>query len=560
NLSFAFRGNNALRKLMHARFLQRGRRGGLSMAIMNPTDPIEPAADAPTELIGAIDAVIDNATAQATERLVTLASQISAGPAPAQPAKSAAAANSRPSLQELILSGSTDGLNELLDAEIAASGSAMEVINGPLMAAMNRVGELFGQGKIFLPQVVRAANVMRCAVDYLTPLFANEDKTDNRPKMVLATVRGDVHDIGKNIVATVMRCAGFEVIDLGVMVPADDIVATAMSVDADAIGVSGLISPSLEEICNVARTLQERGARIPLFVGGATTSALHTAVKIAPLYSAPVVHTLDAASLPPKVLHLGELYPGIRNEQEQLRQTYLQRASQLDMAQARLRGEAVDSPAPTPLRTGRFDFTPTLADLEPLINWRGYLGELSITPDFNNPQVQEVISDAKADLKKLGFTARARAIITPARRTAPEEITANGVRIATPRSLRPNDRCPALADYVATDGDHIGLFAVSVAADSGSITDSILANRLAEAATAWLHAKVRAELWGIPADQGIRPAVGYPSLPDHSLIFTLDKLLNLADLGIELTETGAMKPLSSTCGIIIAHKNSRYFA
>lgn len=560
NLSFAFRGNNALRKLMHARFLQRGRRNGLSMAIMNPSDPIEPAADAPAELIEAIDAVIDNATAKATERLVTLASQITPTPTAAPQAKSAAPGSDKPTLNDLILSGSTEGLNELLDAEIATLGSAMKVINGPLMAAMNRVGELFGDGKIFLPQVVRAANVMRCAVDYLTPLFSNEGTADNRPKMVLATVRGDVHDIGKNIVATVMRCAGFEVIDLGVMVPADDIVNTAMSVNADAIGVSGLISPSLEEICNVARTLQARGAEIPLFVGGATTSALHTAVKIAPLYSAPVVHTLDAASLPPKVMRLNDLYPEIRREQEALRQSYLQRTPQLDLEQARQRCEAVDYPAPTPLRTGRFDFSPTLADLEPLINWRGYLGELSITPDFNNPKVLEVISDAKADLKKLAFTARARALILPAQRTAPEEITVGNIRITTPRSLRPNDRCPALADYVAAEGDHIGLFAVSIAAEAGSITDSILANRLAEAATAWLHAKVRAELWGIPESQGIRPAVGYPSLPDHQLIFTLDKLLNLGDLKIGLTNTGAMKPLSSTCGLIIAHPNSRYFA
>ncbi len=560
NLSFAFRGNNALRKLMHARFLQRGRLGGLSMAIMNPSDPIEPPVNADAELIEAIDSVIDNATAQATERLVSLASQLAPAPALTKAKPAGEKNNAKPTLEELILSGSTDGLHALLDAEVAGCGSAMAVINGPLMSAMNRVGELFGQGKIFLPQVVRAANVMRSAVDYLTPLFANESQTDNRPKMVLATVRGDVHDIGKNIVATVMRCAGFEVIDLGVMVPADVIADKALEVNADAIGVSGLISPSLEEMCRIARTLQERGARIPLFVGGATTSALHTAVKIAPLYSAPVVHTLDAASLPPKVLHLSELYPAIKQEQEQLRLNYSQRTPQLSIEQARLRSEAVDTPAPAPMLTGRFDFTSTLADLEPLINWRGYLGELSITPDFNNPQVLEVIDRAKADLRKLRFTARARALILPARRTAPEEITVDGIRIATPRSLRPNDRCPALADYVAAQGDHIGLFGVSVAADAGSITDSILANRLAEAATAWLHAKVRSELWGIADNQGIRPAVGYPSLPDHSLIFTLDKLLNLADLGIELTDTGAMKPLSSTCGLIISHQQSRYFA
>lgn len=559
NLSFSFRGNNPLRKLMHARFLERGHTMGLSMAIMNPADPIATDKTTDSRLLEAIDAVIDNATDKATSALIELSAGIVAD-TPAQ-AKTTAPITAKITLNSLILTGNKNGLKELLEEEVAACGSAMAVVNGPLMSAMNEVGELFGAGKIFLPQVVRAADVMRAAVDYLTPLFPAGETSANKPKMVLATVRGDVHDIGKNIVATVMRCAGFEIIDLGVMVPADVIVDTALRENADAIGLSGLISPSLEEMCVVARTLESHGAKIPLFIGGATTSDLHTAVKIAPLYSAPVVHTLDAASLPPKVLRIKELYPQIQQEQEQLRNSYEQRIPLLDLNEARSRSEAVNTPSPSPKATGTFDFQPTLSELEPLINWRGYLGELSIVPDFSNPEVRKVVDEAKNELRELHFQVNARVIIAPARRSAAEEISVGNIGIATPRSLRPLKSCPALADYVAPQGDHIALFAVSVnARTEEKITRAVLANRLAEAATEWLHRRVRSELWGIKDGQGIRPAVSYPSLPDHSLIFTLNKLLNLNELGITLTETGAMNPLSSTCGIIIAHEAARYFA
>ncbi len=558
NLSFAFRGHNQLRRLMHARFLQRGISMGLSMAIMNPGEDIAPPADVSPQMIDAIDRVIDNATPEATETLMAAV----AGMASSEDAPKNIATGSRPcSLDELILAGRTDGLETLLDAEVNRLGSSMAVINGPLMEAMNRVGELFGQGRMFLPQVVRASEVMRAAVDYLTPLFGSEKSADARPKILLATVRGDVHDIGKNIVATVMRCSGFEVIDLGVMVPAETIVDTALAEQVDAIGLSGLISPSLEQMCEVASMLRQRGARIPLFVGGATTSAMHTAVKIAPLYPAPVVHTSEAASLPPTVKKIKELWPEIQAEQQRLRREHADRLSRLTPEQARLRSEAVQTPAPVPRNVGFFDFQPSIHELAPLINWRGYLGELSIVPDFQNPDVIKVIDEAKAELKDLDVTVRARVAILPAFRSAPEEITVSNGALTTPRSLRPLDHCPALADYVALQNDHIGLFATSVTLNSSaSIIRSVLANRLAEAATEWLHRKVRADLWGLPDSQGIRPAVGYPSLPDHSLIFDIDKILGLGDVGIRLTETGSMQPLSSTCGIIIGHQSARYFA
>lgn len=558
NLSFAFRGHNQLRKLMHARFLQRGRSMGLTMAILNPADETEPAPGVSHQLIDAIDSVIDNASPEATETLLSLAAEL---PRTVEAIKSKADESHLSSVEELILAGRTAGLESLLDAVVSRLGSAMAVINGPLMEAMNRVGVLFSQGELFLPQVVRAADVMRAAVDYLTPLLGTEESGGERPKIVLATVRGDVHDIGKNIVATVMRCSGFEVIDLGVMVPAETIVDTAIARQAVAIGLSGLISPSLDRMSEVAALLQSRGASIPLFVGGATTSDMHTAVKIAPLYSAPVVHTAEAATLPPVVVKIKELWPEIRREQERLRREFADRKPCLSIDEARLRSEVVQSPSPTPLKSGYFDFEPTVNELVPLINWRGYLGELSIVPDMQNPEVIKVLDDAKSELMNLDVMVKVRVAILPAFRSAPEAITVNNVQIATPRSLRRLENCPALADYIAPQNDHIGLFATSVMLNSErDIVRSVLANRLAEAATEWLHRKVRSELWGIPDGQGIRPAVGYPSLPDHSLIFDIDKILHLSDIGIKLTETGAMQPLSSTCGLIFAHRESRYFA
>lgn len=558
NLSFAFRGHNRLRKLMHARFMQRGRSMGLSMAIMNPSDEITPPADTPPVLLNAIDRVIDNAVPDAIDSLMAAAVALPANetltPAPVSSSKQA-------SIQQLILSGLSDGIEPLIDEEIKRLGGAMEVINGPLMEAMNRVGELFAEGRIFLPRVVSASEVMRAAVDYLTPMLGTDKMAVARPKIVLATVLGDVHDIGKNIVATVMRCAGYEVIDLGVMVPAETIVETAIAERADAIGLSGLISPSLEQMCEVADTLERRSAKIPLFVGGATTSDIHTAVKIAPLYSAPVVHTSEAASLPPAVNRIKELWPEIQHTQQRLREEYADRQPRLTLDVARSRSEAVQNPAPTPENIGVFDFEPGLQELVPLINWRGYLGELSITPDMQNPEVIKVLEEAKAELRRLDVTVKARVAIFPAFRSAPEEIRVNNVVIATPRTLRQLDRCPALADYIAPENDHIGLFATSVTLNSEkNIIRSVLANRLAEAATEWLHRKVRGELWGLHEGQGIRPAVGYPSLPDHSLIFVIDRILHLDDLGIRLTETGAMQPLSSTCGLIIGHQAARYFA
>ncbi len=570
NLSFSFRGNNDVRKAMHAMFIDEAVKAGLSMAIVNPAAPMAPTETMSAELLGAIGAVLHNSDAEATDRLIALATAMKAAALPAKPVVRQSAEPMHPTLDQLILHGNDSGLYGLLDDELSHL-KAMQVINGSLMSAINEVGRLFGEGKIFLPQVVKSASVLRKAIDYLTPMLeadTAESTAAARPTMVIATVKGDVHDIGKNIVATVMRCSGFEVIDLGVMVPPEKIIDTAVEAKADIIALSGLITPSLDEMCKVAQMLEERGLRIPLFVGGATTSDLHTAVKIAPLYSAPVVRTADAASLPPKALHIKELAPLIREEQDAMRKKFAMRDSLLSIDEARMRSVAIESPAISPACTGTFDFTPSVKELMPLINWRAFMGEWSVRPDDRGEEKDRLLNDAKTELQSLDAKIKARAVIADASRTDAEVIATSGIEIATPRTLLPNPvtgKCPALADFVAEKDDHIALFAVSVNYSDEACDEyrllmrRILCHRLAEAATSWLHDKVRT-LWGLAPGSGIRPAVGYPCLPDHQLVFTLDKVLHLDQLGISLTEKGAMSPDASTCGLIIGHTSAKYFS
>ncbi len=574
NLSFAFRGNNELRKAMHALFISHARQRGLSMAIMNPAAPASPTADMPPQMLQAIDDVLLNRRPDADDRLLEIAAEMMARKlsAGAKPTTTQPETQKR-TLTELIISGSDDGLCAKLDEALIAQGSAMTVINRTLMEAMNKVGELFGAGKMFLPQVVRSASIMKKAVEYLAPHIQNDNNDcaaeTRRPVMVLATVKGDVHDIGKNIVGIVMRCSGFEVVDLGVMTPAEDIVAATVKHSADIIGLSGLITPSLNEMCTVASALEARGLKVPLFVGGATTSAMHTAVKIAPLYSAPVVRTADAASLPPLAMKIADpaTAGAIAEEQARLRRQYDLKHHALPLEKAREHSVAVTSPAPTPRQCGQFDYHPTVGNLLPLVNWRAFLGEWSMDPNGKSPEAKKLIEQAKSELTSIPIQINARVLIARATKSAPETIVTNTIELQTPRLCVPNPvngECPALADFVAPAGDHIAAFAVAVHAPETTdqfrqLLRQTASHRLAEAATSWLHNKLRTELWCIDPNQGIRPAVGYSSLPDHALIFQIDRLLHLGELGITLTENGAMTPGASTCGLIIAHPTARYF-
>lgn len=574
NLSFAFRGNNELRKAMHALFIYHARQRGLSMAIMNPSAPVEPTTDMSPQMLQAIDDVLLNRRPDADDRLLEIAADMMARKQSSGPKSSTTRSETKNrTLAELIISGSDNGLCAKLDEALIAQGSAMTVINRTLMEAMNKVGELFGAGKIFLPQVVRSASIMKKAVEYLTPHIENNNDAHagetRQPVMILATVKGDVHDIGKNIVGIVMRCSGFKVVDLGVMTPTEDIVEAAIKHNADIIGLSGLITPSLNEMCTVAAALEARGLKVPLFVGGATTSAMHTAVKIAPLYSAPVVHTADAASLPPLAMKIANpaTARAIAEEQTQLRRQYDLKHNALPLEKAREHSVAVTSPAPAPHRCGQFDYHPAVVDLLPLINWRAFLGEWSMDPNGKVPEAQKLIEHAKSELSSLPIRINVRVLIAPVTKSGPETIVTNGIELQTPRLCVPNPisgECPALADFVAPAGDHIAAFAVAV--HTQETTDEFrqllrqtASHRLAEAATAWLHNKLRTELWGIDRNQGIRPAVGYSSLPDHTVIFQIDRLLHLGELGITLTENGAMTPGASTCGLIISHPAARYF-
>lgn len=583
NLSFAFRGNNKLREAMHTMFIAHARERGLDMAIVNPSTSLDSSSVSP-QIAVAIDDVLFNRHSDAVRNLLDIAARMTddssgaSSPSVHLPAE-------KVTLEQMVLTGNADGIEAAISCELQRRGSAMAVVENCLMAAMNRVGELFGAGKMFLPQVVRSATVMKSAVEILKPRIEADntmtpDSAQSGRIMVIATVKGDVHDIGKNIVAVVMRCSGFKVIDLGVMVPAKDIIDAAKREKADVIGLSGLITPSLREMAEVALLMQAEGLTIPLCVGGATTSELHTAVKLAPLYSGGVVHTADAASLPRVATLLANpvtreaALADIAGKQQALRDSYAGKSPRLTLADARERADAVTGPASAPcVAPGVYDFDLVSADVADLINWRAFLGEWSMNPAEPSDEAERLTADAKKVVEDLADqkVIKARAVVCRAHRTVNDEIVLNDGTLTLPmaRALEPNSatgRCLSLSDFVAESDDHIALFAVTAKLPVNGTTDypdmmrQIVAHRLAEASTEWLHRRVCTELWNLPERSGIRPAVGYPSLPDQSLIFRLDSLLHYNDLGITLTSTGAMSPSASTSGLIILHPSARYFA
>lgn len=639
NLSFAFRGNNKLREAMHSIFLQRAIEAGLDMAIINPATRINPD-DVPYELRQIIeDALFDNPGEAATERLIAMGQNMSSTESGINKAAASIStiitgpSDPESQIVQQIIHADVRGIDKQLDLCLAAGLSAMQIIDGPLMEGMNTVGRLFGEGKLFLPQVVKSAGAMKTAVNHLTPYIEQENSnilSNNKRNMILATVKGDVHDIGKNIVSVIMRCNGWEIIDLGVMVEPERIIDEAISHKVAAIGLSGLITPSLAEMVTVASMMQSRGLTIPLFVGGATTSALHTAVKIAPLYPSGVtIHTSEAASMPgiaAKITgadaqqHIDE----IKNLQHKIYNDYLEKKNketlQSDSTNS-LHHHITEITSPSPL-TPVSTFELPVAEIVPFINWRAFLDAWDLPPSLAQiatihgcdhckaqwlsqvdekqkaqaVQAMQLIKEARRELDyliKKSAAAKARVMILPAttHNENIEIVTPAGdkVTIHTPRQLVGVKDRPklSLADFLVSNGDYIGLFAVTTA---GLISDRItslskqgdeyhsmlmqtLADRLAEAATEVMHYRVRSSLWGYsPLEtldpstfmehryRGIRPAVGYPSLPDQSIIFTLNKILDYNSIGIQLTENGAMIPAASTTGLLFASPEARYFA
>ncbi|MGI9622494.1 MAG: methionine synthase, partial [Acidimicrobiales bacterium] len=624
NLSFAFRGNNPLREAMHTVFLYHAVRAGLGMAIVN-AGRLPVYEDIEPDIRERIEDVIFNRRDDATERLIEVASE-------AQDRTTAVQADEAwrdAAVEGRLIHALVHGLDEhiVADAEEARVGSdrALDVIEGPLMDGMNVVGDLFGAGKMFLPQVVKSARVMKKAVAHLEPFVASEGRSaETAGTVVLATAKGDVHDIGKNIVGVVLGCNNYEIIDLGVMVPAHEIIDAATRTNADIVGVSGLITPSLDEMVHVATTMQDEGFTTPLLIGGATTSKVHTAVKIDPAYQHSVVHVPDASRAVGVVSqllgHASEQYVGsVADEYESVRVERSEAAKPkalVDVEAARsnrLRVDWASHEAAEPKFTGPRELDIQLHTLCDYIDWTPFFRTWDLVGTYpkilNDATVGEsarsVFEDANTMLDKLvsegWLEPRAVVGFWPANSTGDDiEVFPDRTRsqkLATLHTLRQQvahaDDRPnyALADFIAPADsgvkDHIGAFVVSTGAnvaelaaqyeaehdDYSQIMIKALADRLAEALAEHVHHLVRSDLWGYQNQtfsnqeligeryQGIRPAPGYPACPDHTEKRTIFSLLEATErIGVELTESYAMAPAASVSGLYFAHPQSRYFA
>ena len=633
NISFAFRGNNTVREAMHAAFLYHAIGAGMDMGIVN-AGQLAVYEDLPEALKNAVEDVLLNRRSDATERLLEIAESYRDAGAGAARDEDAVAWREQDvdgRLRYALVHGIADHVVDDTEEARQAADRALDVIEGPLMDGMNVVGDLFGAGKMFLPQVVKSARVMKKAVAHLVPFIEEEKRAGGRVpetsgKIVTATVKGDVHDIGKNIVGVVLRCNNFEVIDLGVMVPAAQILDTARQEKADMIGVSGLITPSLDQMCRLAAEMERQGLDLPLLIGGATTSRMHTAVKIAPAYSGAVVHVMDASKA---VGVAGTLLSrerrqafiaDVRERYDAMRAAHSRGQSGkrlLSLAEARANRARPDwrrYRASVP----RFIGARTIADvgvaeLIPYIDWTPFFRSWELTGTY--PAILEdetvgeaarsLFDDARAMLESIvaegSFAPQAAVGFWPAWSVDDDiEVFANGERerpIATLHTLRqqvtrererPNH---ALADFVAPQGsavdDHVGGFAVTIGDgvdrmaeaherdhdDYSAIMVKALGDRLAEAFAEFLHERTRKELWGYAPSEalandeligeryrGIRPAPGYPACPDHSETRTIFTLLEAeARTGLQLTESCAMWPASSVCGLYFSHPESTYF-
>ena len=634
NVSFSFRGNNPVREAIHAVFLYHAIEAGLDMGIVN-AGALAVYDEVDAELRERIEDVVLNRRADATERLLEIAEQYR-GSGDDADEKAAAEWRSMPvaerithSLVKGIDAHVQDDTEELRAAVVERGGRTIEVIEGPLMDGMNVVGDLFGAGKMFLPQVVKSARVMKKAVAYLIP-FIEEEKAndpalakakDTNGTIVMATVKGDVHDIGKNIVGVVLQCNNYEVIDLGVMVPAQKILDTAREHEADLIGLSGLITPSLDEMVNMASEMQRQGFEIPLLVGGATTSRAHTAVKVEPKYDGPVVWVKDASrSVPTAAALLSDeqrprLLAEIKADYDSLRARHAAKHDRpiLPLAKARENATPIDWSdyrPPAPRQTGVHvldDYD--LAELREFIDWQPFFNAWEMKGKFpdilNNPSTGEaarkLYDDAQEMLDRMiaekWVTARGVYGFWPAvgRGDDTELTTDDGAVVLHHLRQQGEHRAGvpnrSLADFVAPAEtgleDHVGGFAVTAGLglpdkiaefkadldDYSAILLEALADRLAEAFAERLHQRVRTEFWGYADDEsldnddliaeryrGIRPAPGYPACPEHTEKQTLWSLLDVeANTGIELTESMAMWPGASVSGWYFSHPQSQYF-
>jgi 5-methyltetrahydrofolate--homocysteine methyltransferase len=663
NLSFSFRGNDVVREAMHSAFLFHAVQAGLDMGIVN-AGQLAVYQDIPADLLELVEDVLFDRRPDATDRLVAFASTVSGSGTRRTVDLSWREAPVAQRLSHALVHGIVDFIDEDTEEARQQAARPLEVIEGPLMDGMKIVGDLFGAGKMFLPQVVKSARVMKRSVAYLEPFMAAEKEQaraeaaraeavdgaqadgaradgaradgaraeaaagagragarQGNGTVVLATVKGDVHDIGKNIVGVVLGCNNYDVIDLGVMVPAATILDTAVAEHADAVGLSGLITPSLDEMVAVATEMQRRGLKLPLLIGGATTSRQHTAVRIAPAYPGPTVHVADASRVVGVVADL--LHPDRaailaernRAEQDRLREQHANRVASplLTLGQARAnRARLAFDELPVPAFTGLRTVEPDLATLREFIDWQFLFVAWELKGRYPGilaqPEARELFDDANALLDQIikDDRLRARGVygFWPAHSDGDDLVVTNGLvstngPVSTNLVDAPGVRLPmlrqqtvkpdgrpnrSLADFLAPAGDHLGGFAVTVHGaealaaeyearqdDYRAIMVKALADRLAEAFAEYLHLRARRDWFEPDADpamddlhterfRGIRPAFGYPACPDHTLKQPLFDLLDAQSLGLALTESFAMTPAASVSGLLLAHPDARYFS
>ena len=633
NISFSFRGNNKVREAMHSAFLYHAIAAGMDMGIVN-AGMLEVYEEIEPELKVLVEDVLLNRRPDATERLVDFGESLKGAGTVASEKKTEEWRNG--TVEERLSHALVKGIDTYIEIDTEEArlklGRPLLVIEGPLMDGMSVVGDLFGAGKMFLPQVVKSARVMKKAVAHLTPFMEAEKaslaaaghEVKAQGKIVLATVKGDVHDIGKNIVGVVLACNNYEVIDMGVMVPCEKILERAKTEKADMIGLSGLITPSLDEMVHVAREMERQSFKLPLLIGGATTSRAHTAIKIAPHYSEPVVHILDASRAVPVTTSLlsddnkAAFVAEHRAQYESIRKAHsAPKLKLVPIATARARRTPIEWRAedlPVPAFTGIrvLDNFP-LATLRDFIDWSPYFhtwGMKGIYPrilddERQGAEARKIFDDGRALLDRIieGNLITARGVygFFPANAVGDDvdlytddtraEVLSRFHFLRQQANREGNEPCRSLADFIAPKetglSDYIGGFAVTSGIglkalcdhfraendDYNAIMAEAIADRLAEAFAECLHKRVREE-WGYGCEEGlsnedlihekyrgIRPAAGYPACPDHTEKGTLWRLLDVqANTGMLITESYAMWPGSSVSGLYFAHPESRYFS
>ena len=621
NVSFSFRGNNAVREAMHSAFLYHGIQSGMDMGIVN-AGMIEVYDEIPKDLLEHVEDVLLNRRSDATERLLAFAEKVKGSGKVKVEDNEWRKTSVEERLKHALVKGIVDFIEEDTEEARQKYDKPLHVIEGPLMDGMNVVGDLFGAGKMFLPQVVKSARVMKKSVAYLIPYLEEEKRLSgqeksSKGKILMATVKGDVHDIGKNIVGVVLACNNYDIVDLGVMVPAEKILDEAAKVGADIIGLSGLITPSLDEMVHVAEEMERRKLSTPLLIGGATTSRVHTAVKIAPKYSGPAIHVLDASKSVGVASDLlgtkkDALVANVKDEYDQLRDDHENRQSEkahVSFQAACGNRTKIDWSAfqpTTPNQSGVQVFDAVdLEEIRKYIDWTPFFNTWMLKGKFpnifENPTVgkeaRKLYDDANAMIDQLiadkKLVAKAVIGLWPAVAEGEDVVLENGTKFHFLRQQgKKGSNLPnmSLADFIAPKEtgkqDHLGGFAVSIFGahelakayeedhdDYNSILVKAVADRFAEALAEMMHEKVRKEIWGYASEEtldneslikekyeGIRPAPGYPACPDHTEKPILFDLLDAEkNIGVELTESMAMYPASSVSGFYFSHPESKYF-